>query len=246
MTYEWHREKHVGKRVVWKTVSEKQKQTVARDRGHWEQREVVVACPPTASCAPRVGWFRRWACPTSCGFQDCDTCTVAKPVTTTCQVWVPNIVHEEVEVVVHKCEPVEETYEYEVPVCRPVKQTRVVKKCVYEVEQRKVTERVCSYEVQQRKQKVPVCEYEIRERKRVVYDVKLVPQKVVRQYPVTTYKLVTELRDEKYIDYVVHQVEKEVDVPVCRMVEKKVMVPVDSCYAPPRSCLPLLLRRRGC
>ena len=141
------------------------------------------------------------------------------PKVCTKKVWVPNIVQEEVEVT--RCKPVivEEPYEYCVTVCKPEVRTRTVKVCEYAKEQK-------TREVQ-----YTVC----------------VPQQKTVTRQVCTVKCVPE---EKVITYKVrvpHCVQKEVEVKVCKMVEKTVQVPcrpahkrcfrrVRSCCAPAPKC----------
>jgi hypothetical protein len=68
-------------------------------------------------------------------YTDCCGCT------RTCNVWVPNIVHEEVPVQVCRPQVSEETYTYNVQVCKPVTQTQTFKVCemVREDKTREVT-----------------------------------------------------------------------------------------------------------
>jgi len=136
------------------------------------------------------------------------------------------MVREEVEVTVQRCLPTEEDYEYVSMSYRPVQKTRKVAKCVYETVKRKVSERVCKFEMRDEQYTVPVCDFEIKEVKRRVCDVSYQPKTVRRKRTVVECKLVKEIRDEKYTDYETVKVEKEVQVCVCKMVAKKVRVPV--------------------
>lgn len=119
----------------------------------------------------------------------------------TCQVWVPNMVTEQVPVTVYKPQFVEEQFEYQVAVCRPQQQTinEQVAKPVYETQTREV-----SYFVPVAKQ-------------------------VEQQVPRTTFKPVMENRVVNYTVMVPQRVERQVQVPVCTMVPKQVTYTVPSC-----------------
>ena len=69
-----------------------------------------------------------------------------------------------------------------------------------------------------------------------------VPEQRTRSCDVTTYKCVAEEKTEEYTVNVPHQVEKEIEVRVCKMVPKTVMVPADSCGDSSSCCAP----RRRC
>jgi len=51
-------------------------------------------------------------------------------------------------------------------------------------------------------------------------------------YDVTTCETVSEEKTENYTVQVPVQVEKEIQVQVCRMVEKRIQVPAPACCAP--------------
>ena len=105
----------------------------------------------------------------------------------TCQVWMPNIVTEQVPVTVLKPQFVEEPFQYDHIVCRPEVRhvTQRIPRPVYEPRSREVS---CV---------VPVC--------------KLVEQQV----PVTTYRTVVEPKVVNYTAMVAVPVTREVVVPCC-------------------------------
>ena len=61
--------------------------------------------------------------------------------TQTCQIWMPNIVTEQVPVTVYKPQFVQEQFQYQVSVCRPQQQTinEQIAKPVYETQTREVS-----------------------------------------------------------------------------------------------------------
>ncbi|RMF59604.1 MAG: hypothetical protein D6743_16055 [Calditrichaeota bacterium] len=201
-----HKEHRVGTRRICKMVPVTEKRTICRDEGHWEQQLVQVPCGG--------GLLGLFCCAPAC-------CT-----TTVCRnVWVPNIVKQEVEVTVCKPQIVEEQYEYDVIVCKPEQRTYTVKVCSYEPQQRTYTAKVCSYRQEVRTRRVKLCSYEPQKVTRTVEYVVCVPQTREQVCNVTTYKTVAEERTGTCTVLVPHQVEKEVEVKVCRMVPKKVLVP---------------------
>ena len=135
---------------------------------------------------------------------ECGNC-VLKPVVRTRKVWCPNIVTRQVETCVMKRVNECVPYEYCVTVCKPEKRTRKVRTCHYVKEEKT---RECNY---------TVC----------------VPKKQTRTCNVTVCKPVMEERVQKYCVRVPHQVEKEIQVRVCKMVAKtitcKVACPAPSC-----------------
>jgi hypothetical protein len=119
------------------------------------------------------------------------------------KVWVPNIVDKPIQVTVMRPEVVQQPYEYTCTVMRPEMRTRKVQVCTYVYEQHP-------------------CE--------VRYTV-CVPQQRTKTFNVTTYKCVPEEHVQKYQVCVPKTVEKQVEVRVCRMVEKTIHVPAcGSCY----------------
>lgn len=204
-----------GVRRVCKMVTEEVVKTVCVDRGHWETQMVEVAY-----VARRCSRFCRRGC-VSC----CQPCT-----TTVCQkVWVPNVVEEEVTVTVCKPEIVEEPYEYQVTVYKPEVRTCMVKVCDWKQEMRTMMCNVTTYETE-------VIE------KEVAYTV-CVPQQQTWTEMVTCYETQAEEVTRTVTVCVPRQVQKEVQVEVCRMVPKTVQVPVQ-CGS---SCRPMVCRRvRGC
>ena len=121
--------------------------------------------------------------------------------TCTCQVWVPNLVTEQVPVTVYKPQFVEEPYSCEVVVCKPeLKQvTMRIAKPIYETKTREV---ICTVAV---------------------------PRFVERKVPVTTCRPVYEDKVVNYTALVPTRVDRQVTVPVCTWVPKTVTCPVPAC-----------------
>jgi len=148
-----------------------------------------VAVQETQTVCKDVG---SWS--TQC-YVDCCGCT------RTCQVWVPNIVTEQVAITVYKPQFTQEPYTYQVVTCR--------------AEQRTITEQVAK----------PVYETRTRE---VSYCVPVAKQ-VERQVPQTTFHQVTENKLVNYTVMVPQRIERQVTVPVCTMVPKQVTYTVPAC-----------------
>src|SRR4029079_18387222 len=121
-------------------------------------------------------------------YVDCCGCTQ------TCQVWMPNVVTEQVPITVYKPQFVQESYTYPVVTCR--------------AEQRTISEQIAK----------PVYETQTRE---VSYVVPVAKQ-VERQVPQTTFRQVTENKVVNYTVMVPQRVERQVTVPVCTMVPRQV------------------------
>ena len=145
----------------------------------------------------------------------CDACgrPVCCPQTTTCtqKVWVPEIINKEIDVTVNKIVCEDQPYEYEVTVCKPEKKT--------------CTQKVCT----------PKCETKTRE---VCYTV-CVPEKKTGTRWVTCCTPVMEEKEVQCTVMVPYKVEREVQVCVCKMVEKKIQVAVccpQPVCAPAPSC----------
>ena len=146
----------------------------------------------------------------------CSSCSTSccSTCTQTCKVWVPNIVKEEIEVTVMKTQLVEEPCEYTVTRCVPEVRTKTIRVCRME------------YEHKTKEVQYTVCVPEVRTRK------------VSR----TSYICQPEQKTVTCTVMVPHVVEKQVQVPVCRMVPKTIKVcrpvcrPVSSCCEPVSSC----------
>ncbi len=132
----------------------------------------------------------------------CGSCCSCQGHVRTYKVWVPNYVQDHVEVTVMKTKVIEVPHEYAVTVCKPETRVRTVKvsHVVPEERTREVNYTVCVNETR------------------------------VRQVPVTKYRDVVETRTETVSVPVSYEVEKEVTVEVCRMVGRKVVVPLSPCY----------------
>jgi hypothetical protein len=238
-----HTETKTGVRKVCRLVPTTTYKTVTKDCGHYENQLVEV--PACGSSARGCG---------GCG--DCGGC--ATPATTTVcrKVWVSNVVTEQVPVTACERQITEEPYTYTVTVCKPETHTRKVKVTKYEQQTKQRTVKVCKYETQTKTRPVQVCKYVEETKTRVVNvtecvaeektrEVKhtvcvpekksrtvnvttCVPEKKSRTYKVTTCKIETEEKTETYKVSVPVQVQKEIDVTVCKMVAQTVTVPVSS------------------
>src|SRR5262245_5224935 len=111
-----------------------------------------------------------------------------------CQVWVPNIVTEQVPVTVYKPNYVQEPFQYEQIVCQPeVRNVTVqIPKPVYETKSRQVSCLVPTF------------------------------KQVEAQVPCTTFKTVVEPKVVNYTAMVPVPVTKQVTVPVCTLVPKTI------------------------
>jgi hypothetical protein len=163
---------------------------------HTETRQAVrTVCRPVAVQETYTVCKDMGHCETRC-YVDCCGCTH------TCEVYVPNIVTEQVPVTVYKPQYTQEQYSYNVVVCRP--------------EQRTISEQVAK----------PVYETRTRE---VSYVVPVAKQ-IERQVPRTTLRPVTENKVVNYTVMVPHRVDRQVTVPVCTMVAKQVTYAVQPCH----------------
>jgi hypothetical protein len=219
-----HREVREGVRQECRLVPVTVQRTVCRDQGSWQQ--VICDVP-------------------SCGHPGCNACCHRQ----FCRnVWVPNIVEEQVPVTVHRSEVVEVPYQYHVTVCRPETRTRVVRipEMVEEQQSREVQFTVCVPQEReitvQRTEMVSVpyrytvtrCRPQVRtatvrvpevvtetQSREVQYTV-CVPQTRSETYDVTTYRCVPEEQVVNYTVMVPRKVERQVQVRVCRMVPRTI------------------------
>jgi hypothetical protein len=128
-------------------------------------------------------------------YTDCCGCTHS------CQVWVPNMVTQQVPVTVYQPQMMQEQFNYNIVTLHPQQQT--------------INEQVAK----------PVFETQTRE---VNYFVPVAKQ-IEQQIPRTTFKQVTENRTVNYTVMVPERVERQVQVPVCTMVPKQVTYMVPPC-----------------
>lgn len=175
---------------------------------HQETRQGVrniAQCVPVQStrtvCVDEGAWQVRSylvpcapARPVCGGCGGCGSCCQPQYVERQCRVWVPNIVRKEVPCTVMRYQTVQQPYEYNVTVCRPETRTQMVN--VTEMVREQVTREV----------PVTVC----------------VPEKRTRSYVVNLCRDVVEDKTDTYTVMVPHQVQKQVQVPVCRMVPQTV------------------------
>lgn len=120
-----------------------------------------------------------------------------------CKYWQPNVVEKQVECTVMKPITVEEPFEYTVTVCEPQK--------------RIVEEKVCRYEYEKKTRNIQFTVHE--------------PKKVEKTFNITSIRCEPQQQVRKYTVMVPYPVEKEITVPVCKMVPKVVLckVPVYGC-----------------
>lgn len=195
--------------MVCKPIYETKTQTYTVCVPHPETRQgtrTVCKMVPTKEtrtvCRDRGHWEEKEvACNPCGGCGSCGGCGDCAPATRTCRVWVPNIVKEEVEVTCMRLHREQVPCEYTVMVNKMEERTREVKVCkmVREQHTKEVECKVC------------------------------VPEERTRTCDVTTYKCVTEEKTQEYTVNVAHKVEKEVEVKVCKMVPKTIMVPAANC-----------------
>ena len=91
----------------------------------WGRTQKAPCDTPVRGAHPTLSTTRSGPCAPAA----CDPCgpVVAKPLTTTCRVWVPKIVQRKVEYTAYECQAHQEDYEYEVTVCKPRNVTKKVK-----------------------------------------------------------------------------------------------------------------------
>lgn len=203
--------------------------------------------------------------PSTCG--SCGGCGVQSNVggqvacaaaVITRQVWVPNVVTEDVTVVENVMQPQEISYTafeqqiedvpYEctymvyAPEVRtgtrqvvkyvPESRSRVRKVVQYNEEQRTRTRKELSYETRSKTQTVPFVKYVSENRTKEVNYTITVPETTVEPFTRTTYQTVQEEFSEEYTVRVPFTSYKEVNVQVSRMVPKLVPVTVYPCSTP--------------
>jgi hypothetical protein len=224
-------------RRVVRCVPVTQTRTVCSDKGHWEEQ-------PADCCSASCGGCED-SCATPCGEEDpCGCCSARRsgrhgllarrcawraPCCAPTKVWVPNVVQDEVEVTVMQRQCVDVPYTYTVTVCTPETRTRMVKRCSYRPEIRTRTVRVCRYDRKTRTRTRQVTQCKLETRTRDVNYTAWVPQTRTTPHKITTYKCVPAERVQQYTVMVPHQVQKEVQVRVCRMVPKTIQVPSVTC-----------------
>jgi hypothetical protein len=240
------KEERMGTRKVYTSVPVKKTRTVCQDQGHWDEKTVATPCGGCASHHGSDCGCRAKKCGGCASCNGCGGCGAT--ATTTCRVWVPNMVETQVEYTAYECQASEEQYTYHVTVCKPEAKTRKVQvvRHVQEEVAYKYNVTVCKPETRTRKVQVvshvneevaykynvTVCKPETRTRK--VHVVSHVNEEVAYKYNVTVCKpeqktakvMVSKLVPvEETYTYNVHShktEQKEVDVQVCRMVEKVV------------------------
>ncbi len=151
-----------------------------------------------------------------------EICCNGKLVTCTQRCWVPNIVEKEIECTRHEWKQVEEERECEVEVCKPVKKTRTVKRCKQVWTEEECEYQVCVLKPEKKKCCQRVCEMVPEVCKRTVHYIKLVPKTIKKEYTTCRWECVEKEKTVKECVCVPHTVEKVVEVPVCRWVEKTV------------------------
>ncbi len=152
-----------------------------------------VTVPVVRRVALRARRMARRAQRLGCCTPCVETCCTCE-VTQVCKVWVPNPVEHEIEVTVMKQEVVEEPYEYVVTRCEPETRTKTIRVCRME------------YEEKTKEVEYTVC----------------VPETRTRTLTYTSYRCEPEEKTVSCTVMVPHEVEREVQVCVCRMVPKTV------------------------
>ena len=146
--------------------------------------------------------------------QGCDACgrPTCCPQMTTCvqRIWIPEVVRKQIDVTVNRIICEDQPYEYEVTVCKPEKRT--------------CTQRVCTHKSETRTRDVQ-------------YTVS-VPEKKIGTRTVVCCKPVTEEKEVSCTVMVPYKVEREIQVCVCRMVEKRIHVPT-CCPQRAPTCAPV-------
>jgi hypothetical protein len=119
------------------------------------------------------------------------------------QVWVPNPVQKEINYTVYKTQYEDQPYTYNVCLTRAETRERTVQRCslVNEAKTREVS------------------------------FTRMVPEERTKSFEVTRYECVPEERTQAYTVNVPYQVDKEIQVQVCKMVPKTIMVPACNSYA---------------
>jgi hypothetical protein len=238
-------------RTVSYCVPTTKTKTVSVDRGHWENRVEQVPSGPiqapskgAAVQAPSKG-SEKQVPGTGPGEVVCR------------QVWVPNVIQEEVSETVPQQQTAEVQYMvYEqqyntVPyecVCieyRPETRTGTKKEVVYQKEvrtrprtiveyqpeNRTRPKKVLSFKEEERTETYPVVTYKPEKRTKEVSYTVSVPESRTENYTVTRCDQVPDNKIETYTTRVCVPVTKEVEVQVCRMVPKVVSVTVQPCPA---------------
>lgn len=181
-----------GVRRVCRAVPVTETRKVWKDEGQWEEREVTT--PAVRQVCYRTRRMARRARRLGACCMPCAAPCEPCAVTQVCKVWVPNPVEHEVEVTVMKTEWAEEPYEYTVTRCEPETRSRTV--------------RVCRMEYEEQSKEVQYTEW--------------VPETKTRTLTYTSYECQPEEKTVAYTVMVPHEIEREVQVCVCRMVEQTV------------------------
>jgi hypothetical protein len=188
-----HQEMRTGYRPVTTCVPTQRTFTVCVDRGGWQERTIQVPCSSYPVRCGQCGGCGAYG-GNRCG--GCNGCGACPPPMTTRVVrcWVPNIVKEQVTRTVMVPQTVNQPYQYAITVCSPEKRVRDVQVC------RQVAEQVT------REVPVTTC----------------VPEKRQRTFQVTKYRDEVDVKQVPYTVMVPYTVDKEIQVPVCRVVPKVV------------------------
>jgi hypothetical protein len=97
--------------------------------------------------------------------------------------------------------------------------------CDYETRTRTRDVRVCSLRTETRTANYRTCRWVCEEKARDVVEKYCVPVTKMRRVNLTSYKQGPRQKTITYMDYVSREVESEIEVPVCHMVAKTVMLP---------------------
>lgn len=237
-----HVEMRTGTRCVSHRVAETVLVNQCVDQGYFEERVSYghaarcggygpAACSPCGSCGHSGGCGN--GCGNGCGHTGgCGAgCGYAPVCTTTCRVWVPNIVTIQVPHTTHRWVTSQEQYEYPVTVCHAETRTQVVKVARQVTEPQTYEYPVTLCRAEPRTRTVKVCQYINEELVRDVPYTVSVPKSRVEEYDYTVYNSVPVEKVETYTVCVPYPVSREVQVQVCRMIPQVVTVAVP-CAAP--------------
>ena len=193
-------EKHQEKVCVWKCVPVEKTRTICVDEGHWEEKKVEV-CDPCNACCPKV------TCVQKC--------------------WVPKIVEKKEKYTCHEWKQVEEIRECEVTVCKPEVKKCTRKVCEWVTEEEEYEYKTCVMKQEVKHCKRKVCEWTTEEVTRKCNYVECVPVCKTIEKTVCEWECVPVCKTIKECVCVPVTVKKEIEVPVCRMVEKTRTICVD-------------------
>ena len=188
-------------RRVCKRVPVTMTKTITVDEGHWETQAPVACDTAVDSCAGYSSGCG--SCDNGCGhrhrrrFRRCRSSRGSCDSGCASRVWVSNPVEKEVRYTCYKTQWEDQPYKYKVCLTRPETRERTIK----------------------------VCKMVNEQKSREVTYTRMVPEERTSSHEVTRYECVPEERTQTYKVRVPYQVEKQVEVRVCKMVPKTITVP---------------------